>query len=147
MTDPARDRPKTDQPGQNSAAGINITNQSLTDADREALYPTSPYTNEQMHAINAASDAIRRFLDRSAPDVSRLVFNADCDEMAQVALAAAGLVPAVTREWSVRYADGFVDGTRFTEAGARQRAAELGGEVVYRAVGPWQTAPTSEGAA
>ncbi|MEV1315348.1 hypothetical protein AB0J14_04605 [Micromonospora arborensis] len=43
----------------------------------------------------------------------------------------------VGQEWSVRYPDGFVDGGRFTEAGARQRAAELGGEVVCRAVGPW----------
>ncbi|MEU0078591.1 hypothetical protein ABZY58_11895 [Micromonospora tulbaghiae] len=46
------------------------------------------------------------------------------------------------QEWSVRYPDGFVDGSRFTEAGARQRAAELDGEVVYRVVGPWQSAET-----
>ena len=46
---------------------------------------------------------------------------------------------AETREWSVRYADGFVDGDRFTEAGARRRAAEMGEhlEVVCRTVGPW----------
>ena len=49
--------------------------------------------------------------------------------------------PADTgRQWSVRYPDGGVDGGGFTEAGARQRASELGGEAVYRVVGPWRTA-------
>lgn len=52
-----------------------------------------------------------------------------------------GLAPVIAHQWSVRYPDGFVDGTAFTEAGARQRAADLNGEVVYRAVGPWQPAP------
>lgn len=58
-----------------------------------------------------------------------------------------GLAPVIAHQWSVRYPDGFVDGTRFTEAGARRRAAELGGEVVYRAVGPWQSAGTPDGVA
>lgn len=47
------------------------------------------------------------------------------------------LAPVIAHQWSVRYPDGFVDGNQFTEAGARQRAAELGGEVVYRPVGEW----------
>lgn len=46
-------------------------------------------------------------------------------------------------EWSIRYPGGTVNrvGT-FTEAGARQRADELGAEAVWRPVGPWQSAPT-----
>lgn len=44
-------------------------------------------------------------------------------------------------EWSVRYDDGRVSGTSFTEAGARQRADELGLEVVWRPAAPWNPAP------
>lgn len=45
------------------------------------------------------------------------------------------------REWSVRYEpDGYVHGGKFTEAGAKARAAELDGTVVSRLVGPWETA-------
>ncbi|WP_422744289.1 hypothetical protein ACN27B_08560 [Micromonospora sp. WMMD754] len=47
-------------------------------------------------------------------------------------------------EWSIRYPGGTVNrvGT-FTEAGARQRADELGAEAVWRPVGPWQPAPAT----
>lgn len=47
-------------------------------------------------------------------------------------------------EWSIRYPGGAVNrvGT-FTEAGARQRADELGAEAVWRPVGPWQPAPAA----
>ncbi|MGA3524198.1 hypothetical protein [Melissospora conviva] len=49
--------------------------------------------------------------------------------------------PADTgRQWSVRHPDGWTPDGGFTEAGARQRASELGGEAVYRVVGPWRTA-------
>ena len=44
------------------------------------------------------------------------------------------------RQWSVREPGGWTPGGGFTEAGARQRASELGGEAVYRVVGPWRTA-------
>lgn len=47
-------------------------------------------------------------------------------------------------EWSVRYRDGRVSGTSFTEAGARQRADELGLEVVWRPAAPWNPAPPSK---
>lgn len=62
-------------------------------------------------------------------------------EAALAHMQSADTTPVVAHQWSVRYRDGFVDGGRFTEDGARQRAAESGGEVVYRAVGPWVVAP------
>lgn len=62
-------------------------------------------------------------------------------EAAAIHTKSADTTPVVAHQWSVRYRDGFVDGGRFTEDSARERAAESGGEVVYRAVGPWQVAP------
>jgi hypothetical protein len=44
------------------------------------------------------------------------------------------------REWSVRFADGYVSTVRHTERSARLRAADYGhdnAEPVHRAVGPW----------
>jgi hypothetical protein len=80
-------------------------------------------------------------------DATEAVEAAGLDSPADHAQGGPDLAPVIAHQWSVRYPDGFVDGTQFTESGARQRAAELGGEVVYRAVGPWQSAPAADGAA
>ncbi|MEV1013752.1 MULTISPECIES: hypothetical protein [unclassified Micromonospora] len=86
--------------------------------DHELLHSHLAATDEDVPAIRAA---LRDLADR---------------------LASGG-----NREWSVRYADGFVDGIPFTEAVALQRAAGMGeyAEVVCRDGGPWVTAPTDEG--
>jgi hypothetical protein len=57
------------------------------------------------------------------------------------------LAPVVARQWSVRGPNGQVEGKPRTEAAARQWADVIGGEVVYRAVGPWQSAGASDGGA
>jgi hypothetical protein len=52
------------------------------------------------------------------------------------------LAPVIAHQWSIRYPGGTVHNVgTFTEAAARQRAADLSAEVVYRAVGPWEPAP------
>jgi hypothetical protein len=79
-------------------------------------------------------------MERKNPDAARWLSPDDYRSLA-VELYNAGylVLSEASKEWSVRYPDGFVDGARFTRAGAERRAAELDGEVVGRIVGPWAT--------
>ncbi len=65
---------------------------------------------------------------------------AQADAQAPHAQGVPDLAPVIAHQWSVRTPDGHVEGNPLTEAAARRWADVIGGEVVYRAVGPWQPA-------
>lgn len=62
--------------------------------DQTTVPDQAPMTDVDVQAITAGGAAIRAWLDSQDPDVSRLVFNSSCEEMAEVALRAGGEVYA-----------------------------------------------------
>ncbi|MER7331645.1 MULTISPECIES: hypothetical protein [unclassified Micromonospora] len=121
-----------------------MTQPAYTDADVEmaarALFDAEQRRLVANHAHLRTPPMHARWLDM-LPETRRAYEVQARDVLNTLVERGQGLAPVIAHQWSVRYPDGFVDGGSFTEAGARQRAAELGGEVVYRAVGPWATAP------
>jgi hypothetical protein len=112
-------------------------------ADRDPTYTPDPATCVDQNIVRqVAGPLCRSGVHHSQLDLADVPC-AMCVELAEFAVVAlAGrLLPAdAKREWSVRFADGYVSTVRHTERSARLRAADYGhdnAEPVHRAVGPW----------
>lgn len=109
-------------------------------ADRDHAYATIEQYADQLRrdATTEADDGIAVGLLRAADGIGDLL--ADLGASPARAQGQPDLAPVVARQWSVRTKAGQVEGKLLTEAAAWRWADVMGGVVVYRAVGEWETA-------